>query len=224
MWQTTGAAAAHTPSDPMRTLVLLLTLLAMSAPPARGQAFLPTVSEFTLRPGDAVRITVWQKPDLSGEFAVVGSGTLAHPLYQEIPVVGVAPAELERRVRTFLSTFLEEPRFVVEPLLRISISGEIMRPTMYMLRPETTIAEALALAGGPTERGRADRVRVIRDSRERVIDLRAPRSGVVQERIRSGDELIVDRRRSVFRDYVTPTVAVIGATAAVVNVVRQSGR
>ena len=207
----------------MRALALLV-LLTMSAVPGEAQTAAPAGQDALLRPGDAVRITVWQKPDLSGEFSVVGSGTLAHPLYRDISVVGVRMLELETRIRAFLSTFLEEPRFVIEPLLRVSIGGEVSRPTIYMLRPETTISEALALAGGPTERARGDRVRMIRDGRERVLDLRSPQPATIEERIRSGDQLIMDRRRSVFRDYVTPVVAVVGATAAVVNVTRQAGR
>ncbi len=172
-----------------------------------------------LRPGDAVRITVWRKPELTGEFVVAADGSLTHPLYRTVRVTGVPLSAIEQRVQSFLARFEENPQFVVEPLLRVAVGGEVARPNLYNLRPETSIAQAVALAGGATERGRADQVHLFRDGTRRVLDLTNPNSDEGRQPIRSGDEIIVARRRAVFREVVAPVMTVIGAIAAITNVV-----
>jgi hypothetical protein len=52
-----------------------LVCFLLAVPPAAGQG----TTEGTLRPGDVVRIDVWQKPELSGEFRVGIDGSLVHP-------------------------------------------------------------------------------------------------------------------------------------------------
>lgn len=172
-----------------------------------------------LRPGDAVRITVWRRPELSGEFAVDGSGALAHPLYRALQVTDVPLSVAEGRVKTFLTTYETNPSFAFEPLLRVTVSGEVTRPNLYSLRPETSVAQAVAMAGGPTARARVDKVRLMRDGATTLVDLSRPESGLAQTRVRSGDQIQLDVRRSVFRDYVTPALTLTGAGAAIINVI-----
>ena len=197
---------------------LALLMSAAIASPALAQSGAGD-NAVLLRPGDAVRITVWRKPELTGEFVVAADGSLTHPLYRTVRVTGVPLSAIEQRVQTFLARFEENPQFVVEPLLRVAVGGEVARPNLYNLRPETSIAQAVALAGGATERGRADQVHLFRDGTRRVLDLTNPNSDEGRQPIRSGDEIIVARRRAVFREVVAPVMTVIGAIAAITNVV-----
>jgi polysaccharide export outer membrane protein len=184
-----------------------------------AQAASDGLTQVVLRPGDAVRITVWRRPELSGEFVVDGGGALAHPLYRALQVTDVPLPVAEGRVKSFLTTFESNPSFAFEPLLRVTVSGEVTRPNLYSLRPETSIAQAVAMAGGPTARARVERVRLLRDGNTSVIDLSRPESGLAHTRVRSGDQIQLDVRRSVFRDYVTPALTLTGATAAILNVI-----
>ena len=179
----------------------------------------PATGPTSLRPGDAVRITVWRQPELSGEFTISEQGTIQHPLYREIEVAGVPVSEARARVRAYLSRLEENPQFVVEPLLRVSVGGEVRQPSLYRLSPETSIAQAVAMAGGASDRGRLDQVRLLRDGEERWIDLTSPQSGLAQSPVRSGDQIFVERRTSIFRDYVAPAGSIIAALAAVANII-----
>jgi len=167
----------------------------------------------------AVRITVWRSPEMSGEFRIAADGALIHPLYRSVRVAGVALPEVETRLRTFIEQYQTQPQFVAEPLLRVAIGGEIEKPNLYFLRPDVTVTEAVALAGGPTVRGRRDRVRVLADGRVRLIRLDGS-DPAGHAPIRSGDQLIVERRGSLFREIVAPVIGVAGAVAAIVNVSR----
>ncbi|HKG91040.1 MAG TPA: polysaccharide biosynthesis/export family protein [Gemmatimonadaceae bacterium] len=193
--------------------------VAARAGAATGPLSVLDPAALVLAPGDAVRITVWRKPELSGEFVVATDGSLTHPLYRVVRVGGVPLTTAEERVRVFLEQLEVNPQFVVEPLLRVAVGGEVMRPNLYTLRPETTIAMAVAMAGGNTERGRRDRVRLLRGHEEIILDLTRPEVGAAQMPIRSGDQILVDRRHAVFREYVAPAITVAGATAAILNAI-----
>jgi protein involved in polysaccharide export with SLBB domain len=191
-----------------------------SPPPAAEPQPLSTgMNTVTLRAGDAVRITVWRKPEFSGEFIVSSDGSIAHPLYREVRAGGVPLPALEERLRTFLQRFEEKPQFVVEPLLRIAVGGEVRLPNLYNLRPETSVAQAVALAGGPNERGRRDRVRLVRGDRETVVDLRNGGASLARGPVQSGDQIFVERERAVFRELIAPSMSILGGVAAMISLI-----
>lgn len=179
-------------------------------------------AELALRPGDAIRISVWRKPEYSGEFTISYEGTITHPFYQQLRVTGMAVSDLRRVIGDHLAKFEAQPLFVVEPLLRVTVSGEVNRPGLYTLTPETSVAQAVAAAGGVAERGRSERVEVFREGRAIRVDLTQPAPGNAQMPIRSGDQIYVARRNAVFREFVLPVVSIAGAAAAILNVTRRN--
>jgi polysaccharide export outer membrane protein len=171
-----------------------------------------------IKPGDVVRVTVWRKPELSGEFEVAADGSIRHPLYQAVQVAGVPLPTAEARMQAFLEQYETNPSFVIEPLFRIAVSGEVRLPSVYTLSPEVTVAQAISHAGGLTDRSMIRRVRLFREDQELIVDLTRPDEGLGQLPIRSGDQIVVDQRRSVFREYVAPVASIAGALASILNV------
>lgn len=175
----------------------------------------------SLRPGDVVRITVWRSPELSGEFPVGADGSIQQPLYQQVQVTGVPLDTVRARIGRFLSQYQQNPQFVLEPLFRVAVGGEVRKPDLYPLSRETTISQAIAIAGGPTERGRLDRVRLLREGREVTADLTSANAEWAQEPVRSGDRIVVTRRRDFLREYLAPVATLVAAAAALANVLRR---
>ncbi|HEY0970466.1 MAG TPA: polysaccharide biosynthesis/export family protein [Gemmatimonadales bacterium] len=202
-----------------RSLMLLAAGACIPAVLSAQSTSTPIVSRHVLQPGDAVRLTVWRKPELSGEFIVSTDSSLRHPLYQSVPVAGVPLSEATERLRVFLSRYENEPQLVIEPLLHVTVMGEVRQPNLYALPPETMIVQAVAIAGGAAERGRLDHVLLRRRGQEIVADLTRPDSPWAQARIESGDQIVITRRRDLLRDIVGPMAAVIGAAAAVANII-----
>jgi protein involved in polysaccharide export with SLBB domain len=200
---------------------IMLVLAAMAAPigaQSTGQPATPNASampSLILNPGDAVRITVWQNEAMSGEFVVSADGTIADPFYMEVSVAGVPFPTAVDRVRAHLREYAVSPRVLVEPLFRVAVGGEVRQPSLYSLRPETSVAQAVMLAGGPTERARLSKVRLLRDQQEIRIDLTAPQAAQASMAIRSGDVIIIPRRSAIIRDFVAPVSSV---TSAVVSI------
>jgi polysaccharide export outer membrane protein len=214
----------------IRALPSILAVLALSGrAAAQSPAPAPSSDQVTLSPGDSVRIVVWRKPEMSGDFIVGPDGTITHPLYRAVRVGGIPFSSAEANVRTFLARFEQDPQFVVEPLVRVAISGEVGRPQVFALRPETTIGEAVAQAGGPNQFARRDRVRVLRregNGRQREFDvsLLDPEGPSANLRVHSGDQIVVDRRKSFFRDIFLPGLSVLGSAASIYLLIDRANR
>jgi protein involved in polysaccharide export with SLBB domain len=182
-----------------------------------------------LAPGDSVRVVVWRRPEFSGDFVVAPNGTITHPLYRAVQVGGVPFSTAEANLRRFLARFEENPEFVMEPLVRVAVSGEVETPRVFALRPETTIAEAVANAGGTTVNANRDRIRVLRREsngvqREVLVNLNDPAAGAGMTPVLSGDQIVVDRRRSFMREVLVPVLGVIGSIASIGLLIDRASR
>jgi polysaccharide export outer membrane protein len=202
--------------------VVLPEVIVAQTPPPRTEAV-------SLSPGDSVRITVWRKPEFSGDFIVGPDGSITHPLYRTVKVGGVPFTTAESNVRTFLARFEQDPQFVIEPLVRVAVSGEVGRPQVFAVRPETSIAEAVAQAGGPNQYAKTDQVRVLRrepngGQRELFVNLLDPEGGSATIRVHSGDQIVVQRRKSFFREVFLPGLSVLGSAASIYLLIDRANR
>jgi polysaccharide biosynthesis/export protein len=207
-------------------LIIAASLLSGTA---AAQSPAPSSEQITLAPGDSVRVVVWRKPEMSGDFIVGPDGTITHPLYRAVRVGGVPFATAETNVRAFLARFEQDPQFVLEPLVRVAVSGEVGRPQVFAVRPETSIADAVAQAGGPTQFARRDRVRVLRREtggrqRELSVSLLDPEGVAANIRVHSGDQIVVDRKRSFFKDVLIPGLGIVGSAASIYLFIDRAGR
>ena len=173
--------------------------------------------EPVLQPGDAVRLQVWGMPEMSGEFEIDAAGRVLHPLYDSVKVTDVPMSVAQSRLASVLDQQRAGTQFTLQPLLRIAVEGEIASPNVVRYPPDVTIAQAIALAGGVTERGRIDRIRLVRGESVTTLDLRDPTSADLRIPIRSGDRIIVDRRGRTFSESVMPALSVVGTLASLAN-------
>jgi protein involved in polysaccharide export with SLBB domain len=175
----------------------------------------------TLQTGDALRISVWGVPELSGEFEVGPDSALKHPLYKNVKVAGVPLPVLEGRVSEYLRQFRNKPELSLEPLLRVVLGGEVRLPSIYSLPPEATVAEAVARAGGPSPNGRLDRVTLVRNGRRIAVNLHRPDSEAARSTVHSGDQILVGRRRNLLREVIAPTVTFAASVTSMIFVIRR---
>jgi polysaccharide biosynthesis/export protein len=173
----------------------------------------------SLNPGDSLRVEVWRHPDFSGVFVVGPDNNVMHPLFRGVRVGGVPFATAEANVRQVLSQYDKEPQFVFEPFLRVTVSGEVFRPQVLALPPQTSIVEAVTRTGGPNQYAARNRARIIRMEaggarREFKVNLDRPEEGLSLGPIRSGDMILLDRKRSFVKDILVPTISVAGSIAA----------
>lgn len=148
-------------------LMLLSGCATTPAPPLPASEIGQVRQPYTLDVGDKLRVNVYREPELSGEFAVAGAGTIAMPLLGEVPVKGLNRAQVEAELTRLLSAgFVRSPSVSVEvyDFRTFAILGEVQRPGNYPAREGTTLASAVAAAGGYTYRANERRLLLKRTS------------------------------------------------------------
>lgn len=193
---------------------------AASLLPAAARAQIAPES-VVLHPGDMVQITVWRHPEFSGEFPIDATGAISHPLFRTIHVAGVPLATAESELRAYLQKYDAEPAFTFVPLLRIYVLGEVRQPNTLTVPAGTTIAQAIALAGGPTDAAELARVTMVRDSATTVLNFTRPDIAMGRLAVHSGDEILVPKATSFWRDDLAPIASLVAAAVSIANLVRR---
>jgi polysaccharide biosynthesis/export protein len=168
----------------MRHLIPALLLLSACAPrrelpPPRPQpvvkaepAPLPKNMprpDLALMPGDLIRISVFQQPELDLETRIPDTGAISYPLIGEVKAAGLNSSTLEKSIREKLAAdFLQSPSVNVTvreyAKRRVFIVGGVAKPDGYEMSHESrlTVLQLVAAAGGFTERASKDIVQVVR--------------------------------------------------------------
>lgn len=177
-----------------------------------------TRSGVVLSPGDVIHIEVFRNKELTGDFPIARDGSITHPLYRELKVAGLPLDSVQSLLHGFIARYETNPNFVMIPMIRVIVAGEVRQPNILTVPQGTTIAQVIALVGGPTDRGRLDDVHVLRGTTDMKINLTMPDAASTQLEVHSGDRVIVTRRRNLFQDFIAPASSVLGALAAVTTV------
>jgi len=150
-----------------RRVVALTVLLAGCSPD------LPPITPYTpgvyrLGVGDQVRIITYGDEQLTDDFRVSDSGTLALPLLGTEVAAGRTTDELARAIAKDLQakSIIKDASVSVEVTAYrpIAVLGEVARPGQYPYSPGMTMLTAVAVAGGFTYRaveGYASDIRTI---------------------------------------------------------------
>ena len=207
---------------PIMRALLALLLFALPAHLHAQEPVAPSVAAAPaeLAPGDIIRITVWRRPEFSGDYIVAPDSSITHPLMRAVKVAGVPFATVEERVRTFLTKFDANPAFVVSPLLRVFVGGEVRVPNVYNVPPGTSVSQVIALAGGPTQAGQLEKVTLTRRQQRETFDITLATSPDATTEVRSGDQVVVERRRNIFTEVIVPSASLLAAAAALANLLR----
>jgi len=112
----------------------------------------PAITDYVIGPEDLLQITVWKNESLSRELAVRPDGKISMPLLHDIQAAGLTPMKLQEKLSTALGEFMPNPEVSVTVTdvrsYRISVLGEVVKPGVLQLKSDTTVLEAIALAGG----------------------------------------------------------------------------
>jgi polysaccharide export outer membrane protein len=157
-----------------------------------------------LGPGDTVAIKVFGQPDMDGTVYVADDGTIHLPLVGSVPVAGLSPDQVSRKVEKAL----KDGSFLVNPHVTLTLTqsvnqlvavlGEVKAPGRYQVSANTSIFQLLAQAGGVTANS-ADVIYLIRSDADgkqirTPIDLKGytdPTSQLPTQKFRGGDSVFV---------------------------------
>lgn len=172
--------------------------------------------EVTLQPGDLVRVQIWREGDLSGDFLVDQNGIVTLPLLGEQRVTGIPIGELRTVLLQQYRVELRNPSINITPLRRLNVLGEVTKPGLYPVDPTISLVEVVAQAGGATELGDLRRIRIVRGG-EVIREGIRPGETLSTLNIRSGDQILVERRTWLDRNSTSLVTAVLSIVGGLVT-------
>lgn len=114
-------------------------------------------SVYRVGPEDRIRVDIFGVEDLSREYRINGAGRILLPLVGEVSVSGLSLSEVERAIaEAYSEDYLKNPQVSVEVIeyrsQQFTVVGAVTNPRVYSVSRQTTLIEALAMAGGISER------------------------------------------------------------------------
>lgn len=126
--------------------LILLGLLAASVRAAEPE-------DYILDTGDRVRIRIQGWPDITGEYLVSPSGTVAIAGIGAVEARGLGLTELSTRISARLAEAaqMSPPPVTLTDIIRyrsVFVAGDVQKPGEYEYQPGLTVLKALSVAGG----------------------------------------------------------------------------
>ncbi|OWQ87415.1 polysaccharide export protein EpsE [Roseateles terrae] len=131
-----------------------------SAQPAPVGLSSGATAEYRLGSGDAIRITVFQNPDMTLETRVSEAGTISFPLLGTVRIGGLSVSDAEGRIAEGLrkGNFVKQPQVSILVMKvtgnQASVLGAVNQPGRYPLElADTRLTDLLANARGVAPSG-----------------------------------------------------------------------
>jgi len=102
---------------------------------------------------DRIRVDIFGVDELSREYRVNGAGNILLPLIGEVSVSGLTLSEVEQTIAAaYAEEYLRNPQVSAEITeyrsQQFTVIGAVANPKVYSVSRQTTLIEALAMAGG----------------------------------------------------------------------------
>lgn len=168
------------------SLFIVLILSSISA-----IAFAPEDS-YILGPGDKLAIQVFGQEDLDIETLLGNSGKINYPFLGEIEVAGLTVKQVEQFIeRGLKGGYLVSPNVYAHVIeyRPFYIHGEVKKPGGYPYHPGMTVNQAVALAGGLTERADENKVSLFKEG-----DKSRKQKASLDFKVNAGDTITIAQR------------------------------
>ena len=170
---------------------------------ADGKTTAHSDSAYVIGANDVLAINVWKEPDVSRSVPVRSDGKISLPLVGELQAGGQTPRQLEQEITKRLQSYISEPEVTVivtdSKSQKVNILGMVARPGAYFLTGNTTVLDAIAMAGGFKDFAKQKSVYVLRQAGDGtqqrmpfnykdVIKGKSPEQNV---RLQTGDTVVI---------------------------------
>lgn len=171
-------------------------------------------TSYLIGPMDTISVSVFREPELSVESMQVDpTGNIVIPLLGTIQAKGSSPEGLSRIIEAGLLRYVHDPRVAItvqQTGRTIVVEGAVNKPGVYPITGRSSLIEALALAGSPSQYADNDQIFVFREIDGQQagarFDIRRIRAGLDPDpAILPGDLVVVNLSgvKEAWRDYVS---------------------
>lgn len=135
--------------------------------------------------GDKFEIRVRNEPGLTGEYIVGSDGSITFHFIGTVPVLGKTCREVETLIIDGLKTeYIKNPSVLCTITeynsKRVLLLGEVKKPGSFPYRANITIVEAMALAGGFSDRASANNTKLSRTINGVEVQVLVPVQDIVE--------------------------------------------
>lgn len=133
-------------------------------------------NDYKIGPGDVLEVMVWNDEQLSRQVVVPPDCMISYPLAGDIFVRGITVAVLEEQLQSQLNKYLPDTPVSVSLIaandLKIYVIGKVNKPGVFPVNLETSVMQALAMAGGLSTFADSKDILIIRRQEDKVIKLK----------------------------------------------------
>lgn len=123
-------------------------------------------SEYKIRQGDVLDVSVWGDDTLVKIIRVLPDGNISFPLAGQVPVAGFSSSEIAARITEKLKTYLPDPEVTVIVQStdgnKVYILGKVNTPGTIPLLGPMTVLQALSISGGFDRFADLDEIKILR--------------------------------------------------------------
>jgi protein involved in polysaccharide export with SLBB domain len=132
--------------------IAALTAATLVANPCAAATSPAPASEYRIRAGDQLSVTVYGDASLTQTVKVLPGGSIVMPLAGTVHVGGLTPQQAGTTLRKALGHYIKHPDVTVAVALagplEVLVLGDVKTPGKYELEPGSRLTDAVAAAGG----------------------------------------------------------------------------
>ena len=175
-----------------------------------------------VRPGDVLQLRLLGEEGITGEYIIDNEGIVTIPGIGTVRLANLIPREARAVLDREIRRRIPNPEFDAVFKIRVYVLGAgVAGPGPFVVDPGTTFLQALAIAGGQTERADLEKATVIREGRTYTVNLASGLAGghVGQLPVFSNDVIVVPARRGFTRENVSFALSALGTALTVVTLI-----
>ena len=121
---------------------------------------------YRLNQGDNLSISVWGEDKLKQDVRVLPNGSITFPLVGRVDVEGLDTTAVEQQIAAKLEKFIPDPQVSVVVTGTegnvVYVQGKVLKPGTVHMSGQTSVLQAISMAGGLDKFADKDDIKVVR--------------------------------------------------------------
>jgi polysaccharide biosynthesis/export protein len=161
------------------TFVLLLAFAAAAPSMAQGSdktdkagqaaTTITVPSDYVIGTDDVLGIVFWRDKDMTVDVVVRPDGNISLPLINDVKAAGYTPDQLRELLVKAAAKYIADPNatVVVKQInsRKVYITGQVAKPSGYLLSQKMNVVQLIALAGGVMEYADSKNIVIMRGTK-----------------------------------------------------------
>lgn len=169
--------------------------------------------------GDRVLLAIRGDSAIGDTVTVRAGRIIKLPNLPDISLQGVLRSELQDYLTTQLARYIKRPEVETTSLVRVAVMGSVNKPGFYQLPADLALADAIMIAGGPTQTADVDRTQLKRGNdviySSQLLGQEVAKGATLDQlNIRPGDQILIGAKHKTNWALIA---SIVGITAGLVS-------